>query len=160
MKTKSRNILIALFGIITIFGCQKDDVSPMGMGQDKKVTPEQRAFESNLMKTAWAITLFEDGNPVMKTDQTSLFSSYVFQFSANHVVFAKNAERTVLGKWNTYFSGSTRVLVLNFGTKPFIGLNESWAIDKYGQAEVNMSTPKAQGRALLNMKVAGTVMPK
>jgi hypothetical protein len=167
MKTNTKTLVIALLGITTIFGCQKEDIRPMDVSDktemeappEKKTLPDQYMFEKNLCNTKWYVALFDDGVPQMKINQTSLFTAYMFEFTPNHVVIAKGRERNIAGKWNSFMVGNERKLVLDFGFKPFIKLNNIWVVDAYTSGSVELKCPKSQGSAVLNFESTAS-MPK
>lgn len=168
MKTDSK-ITMALLSIALVFGgCKKDDVRPMNTSAASGLSEQsmrselglqsRNKFEENLCLSKWTINSFNDGKET-RTDQTAQFLGYVLEFNRYHVVFATSKEVSYTGKWNTIVVDGQKKLILDFGFKPLILINDQWNVEAFNTEAINMGVPKNGGNAVLDFKVMKE-MPK
>lgn len=168
MKTDSK-ISIALLSIALIAGaCKKEDIKPLNASPASSTEMTRQAqlaelqsrskFEENLCFHKWNISSFNDGME-SRTDQTVQFLGYTLEFNRYHVAFATNKEGSYTGKWNTVTVNGEKKLILDFGFKPFLLINDRWNVATFNATAINMGVPKNGGNAVLNFKVMEE-MPK
>lgn len=163
MKTNVTTIAIAMLSISSLFvACKKEEIRPLpnnisdkaeiaqpaerGMAADYQVSPKDM-----LINGKWAIPDYNGSNE---------FKDYIFSFNQYHVAFANSRERSVTGKWNiiTNSAGETRV-VIDFGMKPFLYLNNTWILRSYSTKYFSFVGNVNNQKETLNM-VSAQNMPK
>ncbi|MEO7444159.1 MAG: hypothetical protein ABIT96_03835 [Ferruginibacter sp.] len=85
---------------------------------------------SNDLAGSWRVSLYFDNS-----DETSLFSNYVFSFNNNGQVTATNGSGTKTGTWST----TSTKFIIDFGVQvPFDKLNGNWLIEEKTSTSIKL----------------------
>ena len=118
---KVTTIVIALFSVLFISSCSKDDDNPSNN--------TQTTVQSNVQSGTWRITKFIDSG----TDEINHFTGYNFTFNSSGVLNANNGTNNYDGTWSITDSNSSDDsqddldFNINFNlTNDFEDLNDDW----------------------------------
>jgi hypothetical protein len=103
-----------------------------------KDQPVSASLSSVLAQGSWIIHYYFDNK-----DETTIFSGYVFTFSANGTFTLKNGAESYTGAWQEVTDNGKKKLVIQVNTINFIQkLNDNWGVRSYNATfvELNGST--------------------
>lgn len=85
----------------------------------------------------WSITLYTD-----TTDETSAFTSFLFEFKPDFTIKAVSDAETFYGTWELDVDDSTKIIEIEFDTdeKPLVWLNDEWEISVLNNDIITMQT--------------------
>lgn len=122
MKTTTFLILISFS--IALMSCKKDDDS-------NPTTPVNSAKE---VPGKWKVSYYFDG-----TDETSDYTSYAFEFTADGNLNAATSSQTYQGSWyQTVDDNLPRLVIMLSGNEDLLELSDDWVIESISSSEIHL----------------------
>ncbi len=106
-----------------------------------------------LSSSVWSITLYTD-----TTDETSAFTSFLFEFKPDFTIQAVSGPETFYGTWELDVDDSTKIIEIEFDTdeKPLVWLNHEWEISVLNNDIITMQTESDSDDVIKQLNLSKT----